>query len=114
MTRAYADYLHDILEVITKAQMFVEGTDFPSFEKNDEKIFAVIRALEVIGEAVKFIPQTDRDKYPQIPWKAVAGMRDKLIHGYFDVNSRRVWETVQRDLPPLRIVIIQMLADLNQ
>ena len=114
MTRAYADYLHDILEVSTKARMFVEGIDFASFEKNDEKIYAVIRALEVIGEAVKFIPQTERDKYPQIPWKAVAGMRDKLIHGYFDVNSRRVWETIQRDLPPLQKVISIMLADLNQ
>lgn len=110
MTRAYADYLQDILEVSTKAQMFVEDVDFATFEKNDEKVYAVIRALEVIGEAVKFIPQTEREKYPQIPWKAVAGMRDKLIHGYFDVNSRRVWETVQRDLPPLREVIQQMLT----
>jgi uncharacterized protein with HEPN domain len=111
MTRAYTDYLQDILEVSNKAQEFVKGVDFASFETNDEKIYAVIRALEVIGEAVKFIPQAKRDRYPQIPWKAVAGMLDKLIHGYFDVNSCRVWETVQRDLPPLQDVVRQMLAE---
>ena len=114
MTRAYGDYLHDILEVSAKAQQFVAGIDFATFEANEEKVYAVIRALEVIGEAVKFIPQTERDRYPQIPWTAVAGMRDKLIHGYFIVNVRRVWETVQRDLPPLQTVITQMLADVEK
>lgn len=90
MTRAYTDYLHDILDASSKAQQFVEGVAFTSFKANDEKIYAVIRALEIIGEAVKFIPQTERDRYPQIPWQAVAGMRDKLIHGYFVINVRRV------------------------
>ena len=56
MTRTYADYLHDILEMSIKAQQFVAGVDFVSFEENEEKLFAVIRTLEVIGEAVKFIP----------------------------------------------------------
>jgi uncharacterized protein with HEPN domain len=114
MTRAYKDYLDDILEVSAKAQQFVAGIDYAAFEANEEKVYAVIRALEVIGEAVKFIPQMERDRYPQIPWTAVAGMRDKLIHGYFTVNIRRVWETVQRDLPPLQTVVNQMLADLKE
>lgn len=114
MTRAYTDYLRDILDVSAKAQQFVADVDFASFKTNDEKVYAVIRALEVIGEAVKFIPQAERDRYPQIPWQAVAGMRDKLIHGYFIVNVRRVWETVQRDLPPLQVVVRQMLADLGE
>ena len=83
MTRAYTDYLHDIFEMSGKAQQFVAGIDFETFQANDEKVFAVIRALEVIGEAVKFVPQSERERYPQIPWQAVAGMRDKLIHGYF-------------------------------
>jgi uncharacterized protein with HEPN domain len=67
MTRAYKDYLDDILEVSAKAQQFVAGVDFATFEANEEKIYAVIRALEVIGEAVKFIPQTERDRYPPNP-----------------------------------------------
>ena len=102
------------LDVSTKAQKFVEGIDFDSFEANEEKVYAVIRALEIIGEAVKSIPQIERERYPQIPRSAVAGMRDKLIHGYFVVNVRRVWETVQRDLPPLQTVVSQMLVDLEQ
>lgn len=114
MTRAYTDYLRDILDASSKAQQFVKDVDFASFETNDEKVYAVIRALEIIGEAVKFIPQTERDRYPQIPWQAVAGMRDKLIHGYFVVNARRVWETVQRDLPPLKVVVSQMLANIQE
>ncbi len=113
MTRVYTDYLHDILDMIDKAQRFVAGVDFETFEANDEKVFAVIRALEVIGEAVKFIPLSEREHYPQIPWQAVAGMRDKLIHGYFVVNVRRVWATVARDLPLLQEVVTQMLADLD-
>ncbi len=113
MTRVYTDYLHDILDMIDKAQRFVAGVDFETFEANDEKVFAVIRALEVIGEAVKFIPLSEREHYPQIPWQAVAGMRDNLIHGYFVVNVRRVWATVARYLPPLQEVVTQMLADLD-
>ena len=112
MTRLYIDSLRDILNAIIKAQMFVDGLDFEQFESNDEKAFAVIRALEIIGEATKKIPETERAKYPQIPWKAIAGMRDKLIHGYYIVNLARVWATVQRDLPPLYDTVSQMLDDL--
>ena len=67
MTRAYKDYLDDILEVSAKAQQFVASVDYAAFEANEEKVYAVIRALDVIGEAVKFIPQTERDRYLQIP-----------------------------------------------
>jgi uncharacterized protein with HEPN domain len=74
MTRAYSDYLRDILSMIDKAQQFVAGVEFSEFSANEEKVFAVICALEVIGEAVKSIPQSERDRYPQIPWQAVAGM----------------------------------------
>jgi len=113
MTRTYADYLRDILDMITKVQRFVSGVDMAEFEVNEEKVFAVIRALEVIGEAVKYIPETERECYPQIPWRAIAGMRDKLIHGYFVVSVNRVWATVQQDLPPLQQVITQMLEKLE-
>ena len=89
MTRLYADYLRDILDAIVKAQTFVDGLEFNQFESNHEKAFAVIRALEIIGEATKKIPEAERAKYPSIPWKAIAGMRDKLIHGYYIVSNSR-------------------------
>ncbi|VAW30759.1 Protein of unknown function DUF86, BT0167 group [hydrothermal vent metagenome] len=111
MTRLYSDYLNDILDAIVKVQQFVEGVNFASFQANDEKVYAVIRALEIIGEAAKFIPKEERVRFPQIPWQAVTGMRDKLIHGYFVVSLPRVWETIQRDLPPLQEVVEQMLAE---
>lgn len=105
----YTDYLRDIIYAIEKAEQFVEGIDFISFKANDEKVFAVIRALEIIGEAVKKLPISVRAQYPDVPWQDIAGMRNKLIHEYFGVNIRRVWETVQEDLPPLRDAVMEML-----
>lgn len=96
-----------------KAQLFVAGVDFESFQANEEKVFAVIRALEIIGEAGKKIPTSVRKRYPEVPWAAMAGMRDKLAHDYFGVNLRRLWETVQNDLPPLRTAVARMVGDLE-
>lgn len=70
---------------------------------------AVIRKIEVIGEAVKNIPLSFRDKYPEIPWKGIAGMRDKLIHNYFDVDLDRVWIAVKEEIPELKKQIQEIL-----
>lgn len=112
--REYADYARDILDAAEKAQLFAAGIDFEAFQANDEKIFAVIRALEIIGEASKKIPASIRKRYPEVPWASMAGMRDKLAHDYFGVNLRRLWETVQNDLPPLSKAIARLVGDLEQ
>ena len=111
--REYTDYLRDMLDAARKAQRFIEGLDFATFAANDEKVFAVIRALEIIGEAAKNIPESVRTRYPDVLWREVAGMRDKLIHGYFSVNLRRVWYTVQDDLPVLCSALTQILDDVE-
>lgn len=112
--REYADYLHDILEHAAKAQQFVAGVSFDTFRTNEEKALAVVRALEVVGEAARQVPREVRRRHPEIPWQEAIGMRDKLVHDYFGVDLEVVWKTVHQDLPPLRAAVARMLQELEQ
>jgi len=109
--REYGDYLEEILGAIEKASAFIKEMDFEQFCGDDKTIYAVVRALEIIGEATKNIPDTIRTKYPKIPWRQMAGIRDKLIHDYFGVNLKVVWKTVIEDLPPLVTEIEKVLTE---
>jgi len=109
--RSSLDYLNDMLDAAQKAIRFVAGVSYEEFRGNDEKTYAVIRALEILGEAVKNVPAHLRRRHPAVPWRVVAGMRDKLIHGYFGVSLERVWETVRDDLPQLVEMIEDMLVE---
>jgi uncharacterized protein with HEPN domain len=109
----YSDYLNDILQYARKAEDFLEGVSLEDFKANEEKALAVIRTLEVIGEAARSITQTVRNKYPKVPWYEMTGMRDKLIHDYFGVNLVVVWRTVKEDLPPMTSAVEEMIQDLK-
>ena len=109
--RVYTDYLH---EACNKATQFVEGLSDETFKGDDKTQYAVIRALTIIGEAVKKIPNSVQNRYPDVPWKMMAGMRDIVIHEYFRVDLKRVFETVRQDLPPLRIAIARVIEDLEK
>ncbi len=100
--RTYLDYLRDILNATEAALSFVEDVDFAEFSANLRTNFAVVRALEIIGEAANRIPDEVRDRWPQVAWQDVADMRNVLIHAHFGVDLEPVWRTVQEDLSPLR------------
>lgn len=112
--RECADYLRDILEFSAKAQQFIAGMDFEAFRADEVTALAVVRALEIVGEAARHVPAGLRARYPEIPWQEAVGMRDKLIHDYFGVDLEVVWRTVHEDLPPLVAAIARMLEDLER
>ena len=113
MSREYSDYIEDILDAMDKATSFIEGMSYDEFKSDDKSIFAVIRAIEIIGEATKHIPDDARQKYSEIPWKDMAGMRDVLIHDYIGVDVETVWLTVNNNLRQIRPLIEIMSKDIK-
>lgn len=108
------DYIEDIIEAMDDAINFVKDMKYDDFVKDRKTIYAVIRAIEIVGEAAKKIPESVRKCYPKISWKEMTGMRDKLIHEYFGVDLRRVWKTVQKDIPNLKPFFDKILKDFEQ
>ncbi len=110
--RDYKIYLKDILAAVDSIEAFVGGMSFEEFRADDKTTSAVIRKLEIIGEATKQVPDDVRQQYPDIPWKEMAGMRDRLIHFYFGVDYRLVWAAIKQRLPRLREEMRKVQKDL--
>ena len=100
--RDYRDYLEDILGAIADIGDFVKNMSFDGFKKDKKTINAIVRSIEIIGEATKKLPVSLRHKYASIPWKKMAGMRDKLIHEYFGIDLEILWVVVKKDIPALK------------
>jgi uncharacterized protein with HEPN domain len=110
MSHEFLDFVEDILDAMDKAEILVEGFTYEEFETDFRTNFAVVRALEILGEATKRLPMSLREQYPAIPLQGMAGMRDRIIHGYDTVDLQIVWDVVEQDIPALRPRIQQILA----
>ena len=113
MKRDYRLYLDDMLEAIGKIERYTEGLSYEQFRKDEKTIDAVITNFAIIGEAAKHIPAKIKKHCPEIPWKEMAGMRDKLVHEYFGIRLDVVWETITVRLPQLKNLIEELLEDFD-
>jgi uncharacterized protein with HEPN domain len=113
MKRDETVYLRHILDSITKIETYLNGVQRRTFDTDTRTQDAVIRQLEIIGEAVKRLSSETRNLQPHIPWSAIAGMRDKLIHDYFRVDIDQVWLTANNELSALQTAVSTMLSHLQ-
>lgn len=106
----FIEHMLECIEIIENYTNNISQNDFVmSLQIQD----SVIRRLEIIGEAAKNIPEVYKERFSHIPWRQIAGMRDKLIHQYFKVNLKLTWETVQRDLPVLKRQLMNVLEQIK-
>lgn len=112
-SREYTDYLHDILDAMDKAVAFSRDFSREDFLSDEKTIFATVRALEIIGEAAKHIPQRVKQRYPDLPWREMMAVRDKVIHAYFGVDGSVIWKTVHEDIPPLLPQLRRILLEIE-
>jgi len=111
--REIVDFLEDAMGAMEKAERFVADMSYEDFIKDEKTVFAVLRAIEVIGEAVKHLPMDFRMKFPDIPWRDIAGMGDVLVHGYFAVDLETVWETIQTNIPKTKPFFLRVLKEIK-
>ncbi|NWG19873.1 MAG: DUF86 domain-containing protein [Chloroflexi bacterium] len=107
--RGYLDYLDDIATALDAVASFLQGLDLDGFRSDIKTVYAVTRALEIAGESVKRLPEDVRARHPGIPWRLMAGMRDRLIHGYDTVDVAILWQTATQDVAALRDPLAEVI-----
>jgi len=105
-------YLEDILTSISRIEEYTEGLSFENFKKDQKTLDAVVRNLEIIGEAARNIPESFSEKHGKLPWREMVSMRNKVIHEYFGIDISILWQTIKEDLPGLKVQIQELLKSL--
>jgi len=104
-------YVEDILECIRKVEKYTGDMDFTFFEKDDKTIDAVIKNLETIGEAAGHIPDDIKARHKDIPWGEIVGLRNRIVHGYFNIDLKIIWGVIKQELPALKIQLKHILKE---
>lgn len=112
MSRDQRLYLSDILNSINKIERYTEGMSYKQLIADELTLDAVVHNLQIIGEAVKHISTEMRDRYPQVEWRKIAGLRDMIAHAYFTIDEQIVWDIIQNKLSTLRHNIEQIITDI--
>ena len=112
MSRDYLLYLEDMREALDRIARYTHDLTPDEFAADEIRVDAVVRNLELLGEAVKHLPEDLRAQAPQVPWRQIAGLRDVLAHAYFSVNLTIVWDIVTNEIEPLRQVVQNLIQSL--
>ena len=108
-----ADRLKHIVDAIEKIERYLSGQTLERFRFDEEKVDAVVRNIEIIGEAINFLSLELKSRYSETEWRIATAMRNRLIHGYFEVDPDIVWETAMTDLPKLKLTVREILAEME-
>jgi uncharacterized protein with HEPN domain len=111
MDKNYLIYLAHISEAIEIIEEYLADSDFEKFVADQKTVDAVIRKIEIIGEAASNVSEKFQKKYPEIAWRGMISARNRMIHGYFDINQKAIWEICKEDLPILKKQIKKILND---
>ncbi len=109
MKRSYQEFLQDIIDAITEIESIIYDLSFEDFQSDRTKVLAMVKLLEIIGEAVGKIPDEKRRLYPEVSWRSITGMRNILIHEYWQIDIEVLWSTIPDLLPQLKNVALEML-----
>ncbi len=109
--RSVVEDLKDTLGTMDKIEKFIENMDYEDFLEDEKTMFAVAKAIEIIGETLKHIPEEIKEKYSNVPWEDIYGMRNFLVHDYFGSDQDEIWKTANEDIPELKTTISKILSE---